>query len=106
MHVSTVRVVPVYIRFHGLVFSSGYVALVWRSGIGFRLFYVGEQAESVWVVFCIIALIGTGIFLYENISCSEHTYYLGIHVGRLGKLTCTFSIAHSRLRDFITTVDF
>jgi hypothetical protein len=78
MHVSTVRIVPVYIRFHGLVFFSGLCGFGLAFWNRLQAFYVGEQAESVWVVFCIIALIGTGILLYENISCSEHTYYLCI----------------------------
>jgi hypothetical protein len=51
MHVSTVRIVPVYIRFHGLVFSSGYVALVWRSGIGFRLFMSASRPSRSGLCF-------------------------------------------------------
>lgn len=51
MHVSTVRVVPVYIRFHDLVFSSGYVALVWRSGIGFRLFMSASRPNRFGLCF-------------------------------------------------------
>jgi hypothetical protein len=51
MHVSTVRIVPVYIRFYGLVFSSGYVALVWRSGIGFRLFMSASRPNRFGLCF-------------------------------------------------------